>query len=237
MMQDKRRKLTEERQPPYVSYRQWQKFLDALKAFIPSRIDVSYFDDLRISGSGRSMLRGALLFLGLMSPDGTPTKRLKELVNSDAEARPKVLEGIVRDAYAPLFSELDLAHASRGQIKEYLEREGVAGDIGRKCWGFFRAIAAEAGIQLSPRIERSNHGRKLDKTRLEDMPRHRLTRTTPGDTSWIRALVEKFPNFDPQWPDELKKKWFDDFRELQGALRLSRQDMAIVGRGSRTRKT
>lgn len=231
MLQDKRKKLTEERQPPYVSYRQWQKLLDDLSVFLPSRIDASYFDDMKISGSSRSMLKGALLFLGLLSPDGTPTKKLKDLLNSDAETRPKVLDGIVREAYAPLFAQLDLAHASRGQVREYLESQGVAGDIGRKCWSFLKAIATDAQIQLSPRIDRSNHGRKLDKTRLEDMPRHRPVRTNQKDMTWERALLEKFPSLDPQWPDDLKVKWFDDFEKL-----VSRLDIALAGKGLRAKK-
>jgi hypothetical protein len=31
-------------------------------------------------------------------------------------------------------------------------------------------------------------------------------------------LLEKFPNFDPEWTDELKKKWFDAFKSLKSAL-------------------
>lgn len=231
MSQDKlRKKLTEDRLPPYASYRQWQKLLNDLRDFMPSRIDANYFDEGRISGSGRSMLKGALLFLGLVSPDGAPNKKLKDLVNADAETRPRVLEGIVRDAYAPLFAQLDLAHASRGQIREYLESQGVTGDIGRKSWCFLRSLAADAQIPLSPRVDRANHGRKLDKGRIEGKPRQRLVRTVQSDMIWERVLLEKFPDFDPQWPDDLKKKWFDDFRQL-------RQDLAIAERGSRAKKT
>jgi hypothetical protein len=27
--------------------------------------------------------------------------------------------------------------------------------------------------------------------------------------------LQKFPDFDPSWSDELKAKWFDSFEELQ----------------------
>lgn len=231
MSQDKRRKLADERLPPYVGYRQWQKLLDDLAGFVPSRIDATYFDDMHISGSSRSMLRGALLFLGLISDNGSPGKELKELVTCSADAKPKILEGIVRRAYAPLFADLDLAHSSPGQVKEYFDSQGIKGDIGRKCLSFLRAIAADAQMELSPRIERSSRGRKVDKPRVEDIPRHREFSAEPRDTAWVRALIDKFPSFDPQWPDPLKLKWFEDFNTL------SQLDKAVVERGLRSKKT
>jgi hypothetical protein len=29
-----------------------------------------------------------------------------------------------------------------------------------------------------------------------------------------KLLLDKFPTFDPSWPDELKNKWFSAFDEL-----------------------
>lgn len=230
MPEDKRKKLTEGGCPPYVAYSQWQKFLDGLASFFPSRIDANYFKDARISGSNRSMLKGTVLFLGLVSDNGTPKEDLRQLVNATAEARPKILEGIVRRAYAPLFANLDLAHSSRGQIREYFDSEGVKGDIGRKCLSFLRAMAADAHIELSPRMDRTGRGRKVDKPRVGDMARHRDLRTEPRDTAWVTALVDKFPSFDPQWPLELKLKWFEDFNTL------SQLDKAVVDRGLKLKK-
>jgi hypothetical protein len=33
-------------------------------------------------------------------------------------------------------------------------------------------------------------------------------------TNVARALVDKFPSFDPAWPEKTKKAWFDGFSEL-----------------------
>ncbi len=76
-VQGKQRRLTEERLPPYLSYRVWQRLLNELSAHNPpSRFDSSYFDELKITKSCRSMLKGTLLFLDLMSTDGIPTTQI-----------------------------------------------------------------------------------------------------------------------------------------------------------------
>ena len=36
----------------------------------------------------------------------------------------------------------------------------------------------------------------------------------PDRTSWDKLLLNKFPQFDPSWPDEVKLKWFSAFDEL-----------------------
>ena len=34
------------------------------------------------------------------------------------------------------------------------------------------------------------------------------------EKGFVKDLLEKFPAFDPGWTEEIKSKWFDDFREL-----------------------
>lgn len=221
-MPDKQRGLAVEGPPPYVSYRQWTKLLDALPSFMPSRFDSSYFENMGISTTCRSMLRSALRFLGLMSYDGVPTHQLRQLVKSDAETRPKEIEAIIRAAYAPLFVRLDVAHASWGQVKEYFASQGITGDIARKCWRFFAALATDAGIELSPQLDKSKRRKmaeqigKAPKDGHRDKSRHRSSGNTPDNETitWEKAVLEKFPNLDPEWPVELKAKWFDDLKYL-----------------------
>jgi hypothetical protein len=38
-----------------------------------------------------------------------------------------------------------------------------------------------------------------------------------GDRSWEEKLLDKFPSFDPAWPEDLKAKWFAGFERLMGA--------------------
>lgn len=227
-MQSKERRLTDARLPPYVSHRAWQKLLGELSEYVPLRFDPSYFGILKVTGSNRSMLRGALLFMGLMTPDCSPTERLHQLVKADGEERRAVLESIVRDAYEPLFTRLDVTRATQAQIREYFNSQGVSGDIGRKCLSFFLTTAAEAEIPLSPHLRKSTPRGRKKKTGSDDMPKPKVDKSVQsgGDMTLEKMLLEKFPDFDPGWPDNVKKKWFDAFKWLKGTLEATGESKA-----------
>ena len=221
-MQSKQKGLQNDgRVPPYVSYRAWQNLLAELNTSIPLRFDPSYFDSLKITGSSRSMLKGTLLFLDLMSPDGVATEKLHQLVKAQGEPRRKVLEQIVRGGYESLFASLDVSRATLAQMRSHFN---IQGDNGRKCLSFFCAIATEANIPLSPHIGKSkSRGRKK---RDEDMPKLKAGRQTAvsrqsDEQPWERLLIDKFPNFDNAWPDEIKNKWFDAFKWLKTTIETS----------------
>jgi hypothetical protein len=221
-VQGKQRRLTEERLPPYLSHKLWRKLLHELSTHNPpSRFDSSYFDTLKITKSCRSMLKGTLLFLDLMSTDGIPTPRLHQLVKSDGEAQKAALAEMVRNAYEPLFTDLDVTRATQAQIKEYFYSQGASGDIGRKCLSFFFAISADANISLSPHLRKSAPRGRGKKNAISEMPKPRVTKSTDGGVEWERMLLEKFPNFNPEWSEELKKKWFDAFKFLKKSLEIS----------------
>ncbi|MBI4304333.1 MAG: DUF5343 domain-containing protein, partial [Chloroflexi bacterium] len=161
-MQGKPNKLNDERLPPYMSYRTWQKLLSELSSNnVPSRFDHSYFDNLNITGSSRSIARGTFQFLGLISNDGLPTQKLHQLVKAEGPARGNTLAEIIRNAYEPLFSALDVTKgATQSQLREFFKSQGVSGDIERKCLSFFFALAADANLTLSPHLKKpSSRGR------------------------------------------------------------------------------
>jgi hypothetical protein len=222
-VQGKQRRLTEERLPPYLSYRVWQRLLNELSAHNPpSRFDSSYFDELKMTKSCRSMLKGTLLFLDLMSADGKPTPRLHQLVKSDGDERRAALAEIVRNAYGPLFTELDVTRVTQAQVKEYFNSQGASGDIGRKCLSFFFAVCAEGNIPLSPHLRKSAPRGRGKKSVIGEVLKPRVSRSADsGGVEWEMMLLEKFPNFNPEWSEELKKKWFDAFKFLKKSLEIS----------------
>jgi len=222
-VQNRQKKSTEERLPPYVSHRAWQRFLGELSKHTPSRFDSSYFDALKMTKSTRSMLQGSLLFFDLMSPDGYPTEKLHQLVKLEGEARRAALAETIKGGYGPLFTKLDLTCATQGEIKEYFRSRGASGDIGRKCISFFVAISTEANITLSPHLKKSTPRIKGRKTVSVDLTKPKGTKmvNTGGSIDWEKMLLEKFPNFNPEWPDDIKKKWFDAFRFLKRTLETS----------------
>jgi hypothetical protein len=178
------------------------------------------------------MLQGSLLFFDLMSVEGVPTAKLHQLVNSEGESRRAVLAEVIRSAYGPLFTELDITRATQAQIREHFRSRGASGDICRKCVSFFLAISSEAEIPLSPHLRKSSPRVKVKKVTSVDMVRVGGGAELAGYPAWVEKLLEKFPNFDPEWPDELKKKWFDAFKSLKSAL----LETSAVGRKAPRRR-
>ena len=139
--------------PPYVSYRTFRNFIDALQLGIPSRIDRSYWGE-RYSGSSGTQLMTALRFLGLIDSNGMPTTRLRQLVSAKGIQRSDILKQIAYNAYDFISAKLlDPQLATYAQLEEaFYNTYQVTGDVGRKCIKFFISLEGDAGIALSPFI-------------------------------------------------------------------------------------
>jgi len=218
------RKRLLDRLPPYLTYATWRRLLEALASHMPSRLDRSYFDELKLSGSTALTARGTLLFLGLIKASNEPTEELEKLINAEGENRRALLREIIRRSYQPVLEGLDLERATSGQLQEHFRECGADGDIGRKCLSFLLAIAKDAEMPLSPNLlGKSRVGaprkpgprpRSLRGTRESAAPK----REAGKEAWWGRLLLEKFPVFDPGWPAEIKAKWFDDFQAMMRIL-------------------
>lgn len=212
--------------PPYVSYKTFINFLERLKASgIPTRIDRSVVPSY--SGAIQGHLFSTLKYLHLMSQHGVPTEKLTKLVNSEGADRQKILKEILVSSYKFLFKEgVDLGRITSNELQTLFDKEGVSGGTIRKAIGFFKEIAKNAGIELSPYIgkikssgSRSNgkKGRKKSEDKLSDIPSPTIREFYPEQPikqDWQNLLLSKFPNFDPAWSDDVKAKWFEGFKEL-----------------------
>jgi hypothetical protein len=212
--------------PPYVSYRTFYNFIERLQQHMPSRIDRSYWGEL-LSGSNGTQLMAALRFLYLIDINGKPMEILKRMVEVRGEQRTKILHDVTDDAYGfVLKSSLDLESATYAQLVEVFHSTyQLTDDVSRKCVKFFIALAADAGLKISPFITkrtRSGHsgtGTKANSRKMVIRTNRNLLipqneDNIPNTNSWHGMLLSKFPNFDPAWPDEIKLKWFSAFDEM-----------------------
>ncbi len=209
--------------PPYVSYRTFHNFVDRLQQHLPSRIDRSYWGDI-LSGSNGTQLMAALRFLGLIDANGKPLERLKSLVNARGEQRSDLLRNMASDAFDFVFnSHLDLESATYAQLQEIFHSTfQLTEDVSRKCVKFFIALSGEAGVPLSPFITRRTRsapgikspGRKMSRRTNRNGIVPQEVSEIPARSGWHTMLLEKFPNFDPSWNDDIKEKWFAAFDEL-----------------------
>ena len=212
--------------PPYVSYRTFHNFIERLQQRMPSRIDRSYWGDI-LSGSTGIQLMAALRFLGLIDANGKPMERLKPLVSARGEPRAQLLRDITYDAFGfVLKSSLDIESATYSQLEEVFHNTfQLTDNVSRKCVKFFIAMASDAGMTLSPfitRRTRSSHtstGTKIVVKKAAGRTNRNVIvpqgkEELPNFSSWNGKLLDKFPNFDPSWSEELKQKWFAAFDEL-----------------------
>ena len=212
--------------PPYVSYKTFINFLERLKASgIPTRIDRSVMPTY--AGAIQGHLFTTLKYLHLMSQHNIPTEKLTKLVASEGAERQKTFKDILVTSYQFLFKDgVDLQRITSDELQKLFDKEGVSGGTIRKAIVFFKEVAKDAGLELSPYIgkirasgSRSN-GRKSKKTNEDKMggvssPKDReFYQEQPNKQDWQNLLLAKFPNFDPAWPDDVKTKWFEGFKEL-----------------------
>jgi hypothetical protein len=219
-MARKRGKDAAGRLPPYLTYATWQKLLEALQKHTPSQLDRSYFDEFAFSTSTALTIRGTLLFLNLIDGGDKPNKTFTKLIESDGENRKPILKEIIQVAYQPILEGLDLDNATSGQLQERFRKHGAEGNIGRKCLSFFLALAKDADMILSPGLLRKSRVGAPRKASPRSSSSRRTrevalaTAQEQGKEYWWNALLDKFPILDPDWSDDIKSKWFDDFREL-----------------------
>jgi len=210
--------------PPYVSYRTFWNFLEGLQQTLPARIDRSYWGT-RLSGSNGGQIVAALRFLDLIDISGFPTTKLRQLVGSRGGERAEVIRRIVREAYGFLAQDTpDPQTATYAQLEEAFRGHfQLAGDVARKCIKFYICLATAGDIKLSPfvtsktRNVHSGASKKAGRKPADKKPRTEIPQEVPANgcgNSMDKLLLEKFPNLDPDWPDELKNKWFAAFHEL-----------------------
>jgi len=210
--------------PPYVSYRTFLNFLEGLQQTMPARIDRSYWGD-RLSGSTGTQLVSALRFLDLIDANGFPTLKLRQLVSNKGNQRAELLKQITRESYDFFFlSQVDTQAATYAQLEEaFHDNYQIASDVARKCIKFFIGLASDGGMKLSPFVTkktRNSHAvaatkkpaRTLGKKTGTEIPQRDVP--IPNGIGLDKLLLDKFPGFDPSWPDEVKLKWFAAFDEL-----------------------
>ncbi|MDD2251388.1 MAG: DUF5343 domain-containing protein [Dehalococcoidales bacterium] len=211
--------------PPYVSYRSFWNFLDRLQGAIPARIDRSYWGD-KFSGSTGTQLMRALRYLGLIDDRGIPTPLLRNLVEARDLQRDELMAQIARTSYSFFINgPVDYKTATYAQFEDILHANfQVNSEVARKCIKFFVDLATDARIPMSPFVIKKNRKARaaVSTRRTKNKPQNIMetssaiteTELVPNGTGLDKLLVNKFPNFDTAWPDEIKMKWFTAFDEL-----------------------
>ena len=215
--------------PAYVPYATFISALDALKRDgVPGtgKIDKTLWDTQ--SGAIQGQLLIALRFLGLIDEHNRVLPPLPLLVNATADERKPILRKLVESAYAKLVA-LDLNTISQGQLDSALREFNIGGSTLVRAARFFVKACQETGIPISSRVSGkvpSPVGAPSPQRKRKPSNGNRRTVEPLNDPSassggptkaWEEKLLDKFPPFDPAWPDALKTQWFDGFERLMKA--------------------
>ena len=144
------------------------------------------------------------------------------MITSKNDDYKRIFRDILQDAYKPFFDVPGPQNATVGTLEDYLRSTGAKGGVVDKCITFFLKAAREAEIPLSPQLSRElgrGTGRDLSRLRrttskLPARAERTYSQTDKLPVDLAQSLVEKFPDFDPNWSDNLRQRWFEAFQEL-----------------------
>ncbi|HYC98768.1 DUF5343 domain-containing protein [Brevundimonas sp.] len=177
----------------------------------------------------------ALTVLDLIDPEGRPTPALDEMQKaSEADYRTRMGEWLAA-AYADALQFVDPASASETEVRDAFRQYKPVGQQ-RRMVILFMGLFRHAGIApgrtptggAAPRKKVSDAGAKprMEKRHVappkpkddfgaDEKRGEAGTGNLQGDqkqqTEFMKALLDKFPAFDPAWPDDIKAKWFEGF--------------------------
>jgi hypothetical protein len=216
--------------PPYIAFSTFFSFIKGLqKTGIPSRIDKSLLRNM--SGGNQSALLAALKWFNLIDEVGGHGQRLEALVNAGDDAG-KVLREMMPAAYKFMTDgSIQLDRATGSMVEEKFRDYGLSGSTIVKAMSFFITACKEAAIPLSthiklPKVARSNGSAKGKKGRQQassdedgDEDNDDTEKRAKAAQSPTSALMDKFPAFDPSWPEKIQEQWFAAFAKMQDMVK------------------
>lgn len=210
---------------------------------VPGRLDPSVMKSM--SGTVQAQLRSALRYLNLTDDTDVPQESLYQLVGASGEDQKKLLVDLLVQAYPFLLgpqANFDLSKATPSQFHEKFRDTGLGGDTIRKAEGFFLQLAQEAGVPVGkhitlgrttveksrkPSVRNGKNSPQISKqptATVEDggsqtgVNEQQSTSRPNWKEMMIQSLLDKFPEFRPDWESETQQKWFDGFSNLMNVL-------------------
>ena len=220
--------------PPYTPYATWLELIGWLRKGLPDRIDDSYLQFLRVNQAIRSTLYTTLRFLQLVDEEDRPNDALAALVGSQGEEHREKLREVVNRSYNPILRGIRLRSATPDQLRDKFQEQGANGDVVRKCFSFFVAIADDAGLDLSPHIPRRRRlakGRMLKKNTPATVETPKVDQAADRDdlvlpdavakaaSSSLALILAKFPDYDASWDDATAIRWRESVALILAALK------------------
>jgi hypothetical protein len=214
--------------PPYVSFKTFQTFLEFLSDGMPSRIDRSVWVN-KFSGSNGTQIMTAIKFFDLIDNHGVPNDDFKHLVSRDLELQKKILRKLLYKYYEPIF-DLDLTKATRYQFREAFKSFDTKEGVLVKCEAFFIQASKYSNIVLSTHILARRHNVNISNSIEKNKQKlGKINFSQPVDSkisldkniNVVKIILDKYPDFDPNWLPDVQKAWIDSLTKLYESLNKS----------------
>lgn len=212
--------------PPSIPFRSFKAALSGFKdrGIVPSRLDHSIWTN-QLFGTDLHDTVDAYRFLGLINHDAKPQAAFEALFRAlGGDSWPAELRRVLEDAYAPLLASSVSDLTPGGLLRSFRAIYRTRGEATRRCCSFFVHAAREAALDIGPFLTTNSrsrwvHGRRLKRwetpsetANADDDP------ATQSDNASLNSLISKFPAYEETWPDDIKRLWFDSYRELMQRL-------------------
>jgi len=203
---------------------------------LPSPVTADVLLRAGISQSLVSRTLYALQVLDLIDEQGLPTKTFEGIrLAPEAEYKQRLSEWL-QGAYADVLKFVDPGVDDETKVRDAFRSYQPVGQQSRMIT-LFLSLLAVAGMVTDKRVSqprrasrspapayRTSNGNSQNSTKSgnSDLKKESVTDQSPPPppsgaakaSSFMEKLLEKFPAFDPSWPDEIKEKWFAGFSDL-----------------------
>lgn len=221
--------------PPYVAYKTFRNFIETLKVNgVPNSIDRSVMPSM--SGTNRTLILHALRYLNLIDNNGATQKQLNAFVYSEGEERKKILCDILQISYPFLFDKDFIKNATQNTYHNKFVGFDTTGSTIQKSEIFFLQAAKDAEIEVSSYIKPTKPS-KSDATRKSARPKQSKVEGIPNeneiggkkelpdqrnnglDNKIVEKILDKFPQFNPEWSKEAQEDWLRAINEFYKTLK------------------
>ena len=197
---------------------------------LPSPVDSEVLERSGITQSLIARTLQALQILDLIDDKGQQTEIFEALrLAPEAEYKSRFFEWL-KTAYSDAFQFIDVANTNETEIRDAFRKYKPVGQQERMV-SLFIGLLEEAGVS----IERNRQRNKSVPKTKENIRRIKVTPNTPVSnlakhnshipppnppaphkehSGLINKLLDKFPQFDPNWTPEIQAKWFEGYQKL-----------------------
>jgi hypothetical protein len=234
--------VTSDKPAPYAPVSSIMDLIERYRSRgLPSPVTADVLLRAGISQSLVSRTLYALQILDLIDEQGAPTKTFEGIrLAPEAEYKQRLSEWL-QAAYADVLKFVDPAVDDEIKVRDAFRSYQPVGQQSRMI-SLFLSLLAAAGMAAEkrgaqsrrpsnapPRTPRASNGTSQSTTKSNPEPRKETVTTPPPppkqtlhEDSYEKLLLEKFPAFDPSWTEDLKKAWFEGFKQFQEMARKDR---------------